>query len=139
MPWNRLRTATAGAVVLATLAVSTPLAGQRLIERSVTIRQGETLLVGAIDLTQFPLDDPARSFYLVKHQERYWPFENEIVPIQKVTGFGDNKWFFFVKVDSWDANAAKHTLTLSLKSPVGLMEDMFTLPLLTQSQARAHP
>ncbi len=106
--------------------------GHEPLEQTTTIGQGETLLVGAVDLTLVPADGVDKRLYLLKHEIRYWPFENEQVTLEQVPGF-QNKWFFFVKVDRWDAKMASQTHTLRFETPDNRMMYILTFPLLARN------
>jgi len=111
--------------------VGTDAFAQRPMAPPTTIEHGETLLVGAVDFTLVPVDGADKRFFLLKHHLRYWPFENENVQLEQVPGFR-NKWFFFVKVDSWDAAQASHTLTLRFERPDNRMMYITTFPLISR-------
>lgn len=104
---------------------------QEFLDDTTQIGPGETLLVGAVDFTLVPADSAHKRFYLLKHDIRYWPFDNEQVELEQVPGFR-NKWFFFLKVDRWDANAASQTLTLRFETPNNRMMYILNFPLLTR-------
>ena len=120
------RVAARWAVALALVCSARAVKAHEPIVHDVTIDENESLLIGAIDMTSFTLDNAERAFYL-KGSVEYPPLAPQRLPLETVRGFPE-KLFFFVKLRPLD-ETQRGSYTLAVEIGYRRFRNVVTIPV----------
>ena len=96
------------------------------VVNEVSIDENESLLIGAIDMTSFTLDNAARAFYL-KGSVEYPPLAPQRLELESIRGFPE-KLFFFVKVRPLE-ETVRGSYTLAVEIGYRRFRNVVTIPV----------
>lgn len=100
---------------------------QETIDSFATIDEDEGLLIGAIDMSLFTLNNPERSFFL-KGNVPYNPDESQRLTLETVRGYS-GKYFFFVKLEPQKETTSERLYTISVRLPTGRYRNVVSFPV----------